>query len=153
MRYQTEMHDRRSFEPLVALLLGILAFPAFSVSPALAAPAGTQLVPLVVAKEHGDHGARGDRGDRVDRGRADEDASDQRGGVIRGTVASVDYGRNVLYIDAGGARQRIQLTPTTTLEMRGSRAVSIADFRPGQHVDVYLTIIGGMPIAQIVRLR
>ena len=145
------MHDRRSYEPLVALLLGILVFPALSGLPAAAAPAGAQHAPLIAAKEHGDHGDHGDRGARGNGN--DEDTTDQRGGVIRGTVASIDYGRNVLYVDAGGARQRIQLTPTTTLEMRGSHAVSIADFRPGQHVDVYLTIIGGMPIAQIVRLR
>ncbi|TAM87818.1 hypothetical protein EPN42_10555 [bacterium] len=115
-----------------------------------------QSVPVIVAKDHrdrGNDGERGDHGDRGDRGRGDEDVPEQRGGIISGTVTSVDYGRNVLYVNAGGARQRIQLTPTTTLQMRGSGARSIADLRPGQHVDVYLTIIGGMPIAQIVRLR
>ncbi|TAM56241.1 hypothetical protein EPN52_14065 [bacterium] len=162
MRYQAEMHDRRLLQSFALLLVGLVTVPAALPARAGAAPAGVQAAPLVAEKEHGDGDDQGDHGDRGDRGdhggargrnvHADE-ATEVRGGIVRGTVASVDYARNMLYVDAGGSRQRIQLTPTTTLERHGSRISSIADLRQGQQVDVFLTVVGGMPIAQIIRMR
>ncbi|MDE2573338.1 MAG: hypothetical protein KGM44_12565 [bacterium] len=153
MRYHSEMR----VHPILAVMA--LAIGTFLVSasswptPALALSSPAAMSPYFAEKPHGDHG-NGDEdsgNERHGRGRANQESA--RGGVISGRVVSVDYGRNVFVVHAGGASRRIVLTPTTTLEERGNHPLSIGDLRPGQLVDVYMTIVGGEPIAQIVRLH
>jgi len=140
------MHIRRPTGSFFAVALLAVIAVAGSAFPASAAPVRAAAAPLHAQGERGnqEHGEGG--------GNA-EGAPAQRGGVVRATVVSVDFGRNVLVVEAGGVRRRILLTPTTTLEQSGNRSLSIADLRPGQHVDIYMTFVGGEPIAQIVRLR
>jgi|SRR5579872_799888 len=151
------MRVRRSRSTVAVLVLSSLLLQAVSTLPATATSIGIQSLPRLLEKEHGEHdqGNGGGNSHREDesRDRTQPEPFVERGGVVSGTVSSIDYGRNVVVVKAGGVRRSIMLTPTTTFEMRGSRGLSIADLRPGQRVDVYMTIVGGVPIAQIVRLR
>lgn len=148
------MGARRLTVLVLTLALGSLVLPGGLALPALAHP-GAVPAPVIAQNPHGDPGEGHGRGRGGKQNQQNEEGAPQaeRGGVLHGRVAGVDFGSNVLLIDAGGVRRRIVLTPTTTLEMRGNRGLSIADLRPGQRVDVFVTIIHGVPIAQIVRLH
>jgi hypothetical protein len=76
------------------------------------------------------------------------------GGTIEGKVAAIDYGRSVLWINAG-ARGRINITvmPSTSIQGKDSGYHAFTDLKPGQRVQILSSIADGKYVAQIIRIR
>jgi hypothetical protein len=83
-------------------------------------------------------------------------AADQvhNGGTIDGKVAAIDYGRSMLWVNAGG-RGRIDITvmPSTSIQGKDSAYHAFTDLKPGQRVQILSSIADGKYVAQIIRIR
>ena len=84
-------------------------------------------------------------------------ASSDQGGAARafslnGRIESVNYTANVIVIQGKHGSTSITLTPTTSVELGGQQG-SIADLRPGMHVRVRGSIIGGVMTAESIVIR
>lgn len=71
---------------------------------------------------------------------------------VNGRIQSVNYTANVIVIQAKHGSTSITLTPTTSVELGGQQG-SIADLRPGMHVRVRGSIIGGVMTAESIIIR
>src|SRR5215467_844703 len=79
-------------------------------------------------------------------------SSDQSGAQafsISGRIVSVNYTANVIVVQAKHGSTSITLTPTTSVELGGQQG-SIADLRPGTHVHVRGSIVGGVMTAESI---
>ena len=87
---------------------------------------------------------------------ASSDASDLNASAqafsVGGRIESVNYTSNVIVIQAKRGSTSITLTPTTSVELGGQQG-SIADLRPGMHVRVRGSIIGGVMTAESIVVR
>lgn len=83
-------------------------------------------------------------------------SSDQGGSPqafsIAGRIDSVDYTANVIVIKGKRGATSISLTPTTSVELGGQQG-SIADLRPGMHVHVRGSVVGGVMTAESIVIR
>jgi hypothetical protein len=84
-------------------------------------------------------------------------ASSDQGGSrqafsVSGRIDSVDYTANVIVVGVKRSATSITLTPTTSVELRGQQG-SIADLRPGMHVHVRGSVIGGVMTAESIVVR
>jgi hypothetical protein len=85
-----------------------------------------------------------------------EPATDRQardGGMIDGRLTGVDYQKNTLAVD-GGIRGRLAVTvmPSTTIQGRDTGYHSILDLKPGEHVQIFSSVVGGTYVAQIIRI-
>lgn len=78
-----------------------------------------------------------------------DEAGSQQAFSINGRIASVDYTSNVIVVKAKRGSDSIALTPTTSVDLAGEQG-SISDLRPGMHVRVRGTIIGGVMTAESI---
>ena len=83
--------------------------------------------------------------------------SDQSGSPqafsVSGRIDSVNYTANVIVVHAKHGSTSITLTPTTSVELGGGQQGSIADLRPGMHVRVRGSIVGGVMTAESIVVR
>ena len=71
---------------------------------------------------------------------------------VNGRIESVDYTANVIVVQAKRGSTSITLTPTTSVELGGQQG-SIADLRPGMHVRVRGSVVGGVMTAESIVVR
>ena len=71
---------------------------------------------------------------------------------VSGRIESVNYTANVIVVQAKRGSTSITLTPTTAVELGGQQG-SIADLRPGMHVRVRGSIVGGVMTAESIVVR
>ena|SRR5215472_2967499 len=81
-----------------------------------------------------------------------EQSSSAQAFSVSGRIASVNYTANVIVIQAKHGSTSITLTPTTSVELGGQQG-SIADLRPGMHVRVRGSIVGGVMTAESIVVR
>lgn len=83
-------------------------------------------------------------------------SSDQGGSPqafsVAGRIDSVNYTANVIVVKGKHGATSITLTPTTSVELGGQQG-SIADLRPGMHVHVRGSVIGGVMTAESIVVR
>ena len=83
-------------------------------------------------------------------------SSDQSGSPqafsFAGRIDSVNYTANVIVVKGKHGDASITLTPTTSVELGGQQG-SIADLRPGMHVHVRGSVIGGVMTAESIVVR
>ncbi len=80
-------------------------------------------------------------------------AEPRNGGMIDGKVASVDYQRSVLALDAAGhGRIEVEVMPSTSVQGNGAGYRAIIDIKRGQRVQIFASIAGGKYVAQIIRI-
>ncbi|HYK52248.1 MAG TPA: DUF5666 domain-containing protein, partial [Candidatus Eremiobacteraceae bacterium] len=72
---------------------------------------------------------------------------------VSGRIDSVNYTANVIVVRAKHGSTSITLTPTTSVELGGGQQGSIADLRPGMHVRVRGSIVGGVMTAESIVVR
>ena len=69
---------------------------------------------------------------------------------VNGRIESVDYTSNVIVVRGKhGDSSSISLTPTTSVELSGQQG-GISDLRPGMHVRVKGTVVGGVMTAESI---
>jgi hypothetical protein len=75
------------------------------------------------------------------------------GGMIEGRVVSVDYQRNMLGVIAG-TRGKIDVSvmPSTSIQGKDAGYHGFSDIKPGQRVQIFLSVANGNNVAQIIRL-
>ena len=71
---------------------------------------------------------------------------------ISGLVSGVSYAQNIVEVQANGAKESIHITPTTTINKHGQTG-SIADIRPGVHVQVNGVIRDGEKVALTIEIK
>jgi hypothetical protein len=78
----------------------------------------------------------------------------RNGGTIEGRVATIDYQRSMLGVDAG-SRGRIDVTvmPSTSIQGKDSAYHAFTDLKTGQKVQIMSSIADGKYVAQIIRIR
>jgi hypothetical protein len=75
------------------------------------------------------------------------------GGVIDGRLTGVDYQKSTLAVD-GGSRGRLAVTvmPSTSIQGKDAGYHSILDLKPGEHVQIFSSVVGDTYVAQIIRI-
>lgn len=68
---------------------------------------------------------------------------------VNGRIESVDYTSNVIVVQSKHNSTSIVLTPTTSVELSGQQG-GISDLRPGMHVRIRGTVIGGVMTAESI---
>lgn len=79
-------------------------------------------------------------------------AANQGSFNISGLVSGVSYAQNIVEIQANGAKESVHITPTTTINKHGQTG-SIADIRPGVHVQVSGVIRDGQKVALTIDIK
>lgn len=83
----------------------------------------------------------------------EDDGPAQDRGVVRGTVAGVDYASGTLALDTPRGRMEIQVLPTTSIFRGRSGYASLTDLGRGTRVEVFVSQIAGRLVAQIIRIK
>ena len=78
-----------------------------------------------------------------------DDFTSQQAFSVNGRISSVDYTSNVIVVQNKHNSTSIVLTPTTSVELSGQQG-GISDLRPGMHVRVRGTVIGGVMTAESI---
>jgi hypothetical protein len=81
-----------------------------------------------------------------------DQGSAQDRGVVRGTIAGVDYGRGEIAINNGSKRVAVTVLPSTSI-FRGRQELGLSDLTTGMHVEVSISEIGHRMVAQIIRIK
>jgi hypothetical protein len=73
--------------------------------------------------------------------------------VIDGRLTGVDYQKSTLAVD-GGSRGRLAVTvmPSTSIQGKDAGYHSILDLKPGEHVQIFSSVVGDTYVAQIIRI-
>jgi hypothetical protein len=75
------------------------------------------------------------------------------GGMIDGRLTVVDYQKSTVAVDGGGrGRLAVTVMPSTTIQGRDAGYHSILDLKPGEHVQIFSSVVGGTYVAQIIRI-
>jgi len=75
------------------------------------------------------------------------------GGVVAGTITSVNYQRSTIGIDARGrGHLEVDVMPSTSIQGNDSAYHAITDLRAGERVQIFSSIAGGKYVAQIIRI-
>jgi hypothetical protein len=94
-------------------------------------------------------------------GRADPPGSPYAGeqgtakdrGVIKGDIASVDYGRGQLVVNSSRGKVSVTVLPTTGIFRGSNDYAALSDLTVGTRVEISVSEIGGRLIAQIIRIK
>ena len=78
-----------------------------------------------------------------------DDFTGQQAFSVNGRISSVDYTSNVIVVQSKHNSTSIVLTPTTSVELSGQQG-GISDLRPGMHVRIRGTVIGGVMTAESI---
>lgn len=81
-------------------------------------------------------------------GSADQGSSVQTFSV-NGRISSVDYIANSIVVQGKHGPVTVSLTPTTSVDLTGEQG-GISDLRPGMHVRIRGTVIGGVMTAESI---
>ncbi len=83
--------------------------------------------------------------------KADDRAHDA--GTITGEIASVNYQRETIVVNAAGrGKTEIYVPPSASIQGKDDAFFTMADLKPGQRVEVYASDNGGRLVAQIIKL-
>ena len=75
------------------------------------------------------------------------------GGVIAGRIVSVDMVRSTLTIAAGSrGRLTVEMPPSVSVQGREPGYHTLTDLRPGQRVEIRVSIAGDQIVAQIITI-
>jgi hypothetical protein len=81
-------------------------------------------------------------------------AEAHNGGVVSGTITSVDYQLNIIGLDAAGrGHLAVMVMPSTSIQMNDNAYHAITDVKAGQRVEIFSSIADGKYVAQIIRIR
>jgi hypothetical protein len=111
----------RLYATIIALALAVLASPAVSSAAPKPAPSTA----------------------------SSDDFSSQQAFTVNGRISSVDYTSNVIVVQNKHNSTSIVLTPTTSVDLSGQQG-GISDLRPGMHVRVRGTVVGGVMTAESI---
>jgi hypothetical protein len=76
------------------------------------------------------------------------------GGVVSGTITSVDYQRSIIGLEViGRGHLDVTVMPTTSIQMNDNAYHAITDVKSGQRVEIFSSIADGKYVAQIIRIR
>ena len=110
------------------------------------------LVTGSVAVALGDPPARNEQAGGHEVYRADAGAA-RDGGTMNVTVVGVDYASGRIFVAGPRGRMAIQVLPSTSIFSHGNGYATLTDLRPGAHVQVYVSRVGGRLVAQIIRIQ
>jgi len=75
------------------------------------------------------------------------------GGMLTARIASVDYQRGSLAVDAGArGRLTVAVMPSTSIQSTDGAYHTIIDLKPGQRVEIFSSVAGDAYVAQIIRI-
>lgn len=68
---------------------------------------------------------------------------------VNGRISSVDYISNSIVVQGKHGPVTVSLTPTTSVDLTGEQG-GISDLRPGMHVRIRGTVVGGVMTAESI---